>query len=1694
MLRKLLAGLLILTLLCSALPVGVYATEEQNREPAEESVAPPEEHGEEEALSLPPEDVSPDLEDRTYGDYRLGEKEMVPVRAAEKASETEGICGASLQWTFLTDSGELIISGTGDMEDYASGGAPWNGLRGKITKLTVQDGVSYLGKYAFRGCTKLTEVSLPGSLKGIGHYCFQECELLTNLSFPEGLETIGYAAFHLADLKAIHIPSTMSLIGDLAFYGCENLNEISIAPGNETYSVVDGVLYNDVKAELKLCPANRTEHLVIPDTVERLLEEALAHCTKLEGVTIPDGMRWDLNAFVFCKGLMNVYTYDTNPKYQSIDGVLYSKDQKTLLLFPAGRSGSYTVKDGTVVIDYASFCRMEKEIDITLPDSVEVIDGSAFSYSPGLRNLKLSANLRELYAHVFNGCTNMNNVVLPETLTLFGYGSFENCKAITEITIPSQITSIATDTFRGCSSLKKVELKGDVTEIYSYAFYKCKALESINFPESLDRITYMAFYGCEKLQELDLPSHMTYLGSQAFSFCKAFTRVEIPQGIEELPSSIFDCCYALKEVVLPRGLKSIGSNAFYNTKIEQLVIPETVTELGNGVFRWCRQLHCIHFLGNAPTITDSSFEYTPDDLVLCYTEGAEGWSTPEWNGISTALWSYDYSSNVTCTQAGEERFQCKHCDLLVSRKVGAYGHSFGDWTLGQRPTQEQEGYWTRSCTVCAAQEQEIIPVLLPVAQDAFVSNNSGEQNYSTYGKTVKSYLVENADGTLTRIESAYGEVCVEKYNSDFELIESGRIPMELPIFGGFYEGETDYFLAFGQRNDREEDSQEVVRIVRYSKDWLRKGQSSLYGANTYIPFDAGSLRMTQYGDMLYVHTCHEMYKSSDGYHHQANMIFGVYLPQMNISDQYTEVMNVGYGYVSHSFNQFVLTDGNRLLTLNHGDAYPRSAVIVQYNKPAGEMEFTGQCQSTSVLAFYGNSGYNATGASLGAFELSSAAYLTAGNSILQDGSVSFGGQRNIFLGVTPRGEIGTASSTVRWITNYDNGVGITVSTPHLVKIDENRFLLLWTENQSLRYVFVDANGVKTSKIYEANLPLSDCKPIVYNGAVCWYVTQNSKPLFCSIPLEQPEKPVMSELELTVTLDPNGGTLENNTLTLVYGQPYGELPTPSRKSAYRFLGWFNGTYSSSTQVTGETLVTKFFDHTLYARWEKQDHSCKMEVTETIPATCTTGETKIYTCIYCDYSYKVYDYNYVHTWDAGTVTTQPTCVKTGVKTFTCVLCGAGKTESVPATGHSYTDEVTQPTCLERGYTTHRCACGHEYTDSYVAALGHSWDEGRITTAPGCEAKGVKTYSCVRCDATKTESVPATGHSYTDEVTQPTCLEGGYTTHRCTCGHEYTDSYVAALGHDWDEGRITIEPGCETEGERQVSCNRCQEYQTETVAALGHDWDEGRITIDPGCETEGERQVSCNRCQAHETEPVAALGHDWDNGTIIREPTEREEGLLLLTCQRCGQEEEQSIPMLEERPCDGGDDCPSKRFTDVAGPRDWTHAGIDFVVDRGLFNGTTSSTFEPDSEMTRAMLVTVLWRYAGSPEEGRNIFTDVPDSSWYTRAVAWAAHHGVVNGVGDGRFDPEGKITREQMATILYRYVSKIGIQTDERADLSAFPDASRISGYAVTAMEWAVAEGLISGSREGGSIYLQPEGNATRAQVAAILMRLIKNVLE
>ena len=277
----------------------------------------------------------------------------------------------------------------------------------------------------------------------------------------------------------------------------------------------------------------------------------------------------------------------------------------------------------------------------------------------------------------------------------------------------------------------------------------------------------------------------------------------------------------------------------------------------------------------------------------------------------------------------------------------------------------------------------------------------------------------------------------------------------------------------------------------------------------------------------------------------------------------------------------------------------------------------------------------------------------------------------------------------------------------------------------------------------------------------------------------------------------------------------------------------------------------------------------------------------------------------------------------------------------------------------------------------------------------------YASFRC-------VEAHEHSYTAVVTPPTCTEKGYTTHTCSCGDSYVDTYTDALGHDWDSGTVTKQPTATETGVRTYTCTRCSVTKTETIPATG------------------------------------------------------------------------SVDVTQ-------------MFTDVT--KNWAYPGIQYCVTHGIMGGMGNGTFAPTGTTTRAQIVQILYNLEGTPAvSGTTPFTDLT-ANWYKPAILWAYQNNVVAGTSPTTFDPEGPVTREQIAVILTQYMFHVlkMERTWTPADLSAFPDGANVSSWAKEAMQDAVALGLINGTKApDGLVYLDPQGSAARQQVATILMNFCQNV--
>ena len=764
---------------------------------------------------------------------------------------------------------------------------------------------------------------------------------------------------------------------------------------------------------------------------------------------------------------------------------------------------------------------------------------------------------------------------------------------------------------------------------------------------------------------------------------------------------------------------------------------------------------------------------------------------------------------------------------------------------------------------------------------AYSGSNVNDQDYVQWSDTVKSYLTVCDNGNYMRVQSGAieGKLLVEYYSSDFEPLSTKLIDNELPVFGAFYDSGNNYYVLSGQENPKQNDSLEVFRITKYDKNWNKIKSCGLYGANTTVPFDAGSARMTHSGDHLLVRTCHEMYKSSDGNNHQSNVTIEVDMPSMTITDSYTGVMNVDYGYVSHSFNQFIKTDGNHIVALDHGDAHPRSAVLVKYNSDFTTGKFFPsyfeQVSNIDVVTYpeYTSGHYNYTGAAIGGFDVSSSSYIVAQSTVDLD-YINTSKTRNVYVSAVSKD---LSTNKLNKITSYAEGTD-SASAPQLVKINNNSFLLLWARDTKVSCVKLNADGTVNGSIHTFEGSLSDCQPVIKNGRAVWYVYDKNNVTFNSLNLSNLDDIKTVDVKTghdyeTKYASKTDGTVTQTCKSCGY---VNKFTVPTSTTVYWRTDLSNTTFSSVLSKTqfsvGDSIDFWLYDDTDYTV-EFSDRSMvsvnKLEnYANDIRRITFKNGGSLTVKIYPTYNPSVAKtYKFTcgctsHTYGSAVITKQPTCTSEGTKTKTCTQCGATVTETIAKLSHSYTTTVVAPTCTADGYTLHKCSvCGTSYKDSTTKATGHSYGNSVVTKQPTCTSEGTKTKTCTKCNATVTETIPKTSHKYADTVVAPTCTADGYTLHKCSvCGTSYKDNTTKATGHSYGNSVVTKQPTCTSEGTAIKTCTKCNATVTEKLPAKGHTavTDKGYpATCTTAGKTDGSHCSVCNTVIKVQT-VINATGH--------------------------------------------------------------------------------------------------------------------------------------------------------------------------------------------------------------------------------------------
>ena len=406
--------------------------------------------------------------------------------------------------------------------------------------------------------------------------------------------------------------------------------------------------------------------------------------------------------------------------------------------------------------------------------------------------------------------------------------------------------------------------------------------------------------------------------------------------------------------------------------------------------------------------------------------------------------------------------------------------------------------------------------------------------------------------------------------------------------------------------------------------------------------------------------------------------------------------------------------------------------------------------------------------------------------------------------------------------------------------------------------------------------------------------------------------------------------------------------------------------------------------------------------------------------------------------------------------------GSTQTIEKKAHTYGDwKVTkEATCTTAGSREKVCStCGNKVTET-IAALGHTWNtDYTIDKEATCSAEGSKSIHCSVCNAMKegsTQTIEKKAHTY----------------------------------GDW---KITKEATCTTEGSREKVCSVCKDKVTETIAALGHTWNtDYTIDKEATCSAEGSKSIHCSVCDAVKddtTQTIEKTSHAFDDWKVTTVATTETEGQEARTCSICGETETRTIPIIKHL------------FNDVQREDAWYYTPVYEIAETHNANGTAlmsgyadgSNNFGPTDPLTRQDFAVILYRLAGEPgvENTENPYPDVDQKGYYYTSVLWAKENSVITGYENGKFGVGDNITREQVATILYRYAKDYKNLDTEAAylagDLSKFKDKESVSGFAKDALIWAVGAKVISGKDNGTRI--DPRGNAARSEIGAMILRFI-----
>ncbi len=721
------------------------------------------------------------------------------------AASYSGTCGDDLTWSLDTETGVLEISGTGAMANYSYNSAPWNSNINSITSISIGDGVTSIGDYAFYRCASFTDITIPNSVTSIGNNAFENCQSLTSITIPDSVTSIGEDATHYCiSLTSITvgennqyysndeygvlfnkdkttliqypvgntrtsytIPNSVTSITDYAFYSCKNLTDVIIS---DSVSNIGASAFFGCSA---------LANITIGDGVTSVGGSAFYNCKSLTSITIPDSVTSiGISAFRGCSSLANIIIPDsiTTLGGDAFYDTAYYKDETNwegkvlylknyLLNVNKSISGECTIKSGTTIIPNNVFYNCKNLTSIIIPDSVISIGGSAFYKCTSLTSMTIPDSVTSIGNYVFNDCTSLTSVIIGNGITSLSKATFYNCPSLTNVTIGDSVTSIGENAFYNCKSITSITIPDSVTSIDDYAFSCCTNLANFTISDNITSISRASIHTTAYYDdETNWEDNVLYLENYLIEADSLSGDYTIKSGTTVIADHAFRSCTSLTSIIIPDSVTNIGDSAFYDcTSLTDVYYTGTEEEwnvISIGSYNECLTNATIHF--NYVPPCNHIEEEIPAVEATCTTAGSTSGTKCSICGEiiiepTTILAKghtevIDNAVTPNCTETGlTEGSHCSVCnEILVEQTViNALGHTYE--SIITEPTCTGDGYTTYTCSACG---------------DTYTANQT-----KAIGHTANAPVVENVkDATCTGSgkydEVVYCSVCGEELSRE----------------------------------------------------------------------------------------------------------------------------------------------------------------------------------------------------------------------------------------------------------------------------------------------------------------------------------------------------------------------------------------------------------------------------------------------------------------------------------------------------------------------------------------------------------------------------------------------------------------------------------------------------------------------------------------------------------------------------------------------------------------------------------------------------------------------------------------------------------------------------------------------------------------------------------------------------------------